>query len=99
MVYEKASELLERLPEDYVEDDYKAKLQKLGGLAVPLNIFLFQVSYPALGPCALAMLVVSAISLAPQGSAQPTFFSVSPTGHCYVYWLNAAIGEILVSLA
>lgn len=43
MVYEKASELLERLPEDYIEDDYKAKLQKLGGLAVPLNIFLFQV--------------------------------------------------------
>lgn len=43
VVYEKASELLERLPEDYIEDDYKAKLQKLGGLAVPLNIFLFQV--------------------------------------------------------
>lgn len=43
VVYEKASELLERLPEDYVEDDYKAKLQKLGGLAIPLNIFLFQV--------------------------------------------------------
>lgn len=43
VVYEKATELLERLPEDYIEDDYKAKLQKLGGLAVPLNIFLFQV--------------------------------------------------------
>lgn len=43
MVFEKAAELLERLPEDYIEDDYKAKLQKLGGLAVPLNIFLFQV--------------------------------------------------------
>ena len=42
-MYEKATELLERLPEDYIEDDYKAKLQKLGGLAVPLNIFLFQV--------------------------------------------------------
>lgn len=45
VVYEKASELLERLPEDYIEDDYKAKLQKLGGLTVPLNIFLFQVKY------------------------------------------------------
>lgn len=44
MVFEKAAELLERLPEDYIEDDYKAKLQKLGGLAVPLNIFLFQVT-------------------------------------------------------
>ena len=42
-MYEKAAELLDRLPEDYVEDDYRAKLQKLGGLAVPLNIFLFQV--------------------------------------------------------
>ncbi|CAN0149606.1 unnamed protein product [Ectocarpus sp. 6 AP-2014] len=42
VVFEKAAELLERLPEDYIEDDYKAKLQKLGGLAVPLNIFLFQ---------------------------------------------------------
>lgn len=43
VVYDKATELLERLPEDYIEDDYRAKLQKLGGLAVPLNIFLFQV--------------------------------------------------------
>ena len=42
VVYEKCSELLERLPEDYKEDDYKAKLNKLGGLAIPLNIFLFQ---------------------------------------------------------
>jgi len=41
-VYEKASELLERVPADYVEDDYKLKIQKLGGLTVPLNIFLFQ---------------------------------------------------------
>lgn len=47
VVYDKATELLERLPEDYVEDDYKAKLQKLGGLAVPLNIFLFQVGWIA----------------------------------------------------
>src|SRR5690606_32030335 len=42
IVYDKATELLERLPEFYVEDDYKAKLQKLGGLAIPMNIFLFQ---------------------------------------------------------
>lgn len=45
VVYDKATELLERLPEDYIEDDYRAKLQKLGGLAVPLNIFLFQVGW------------------------------------------------------
>jgi Dynein heavy chain C-terminal domain len=37
-----AGELLGRLPEDYIEDEYKVKLQKLGGLAIPLNIFLFQ---------------------------------------------------------
>jgi dynein heavy chain len=42
IVYEKAEELLERVPEDYVEDDYKLKIKKLGGLTVPLNIFLFQ---------------------------------------------------------
>ncbi|TYZ61675.1 hypothetical protein PybrP1_000691 [[Pythium] brassicae (nom. inval.)] len=42
VVCEKARELLERLPEDYVEDDYKAKISRLGGLTVPLNIFLFQ---------------------------------------------------------
>merc|ERR1711988_757928 len=42
LVYEKATELLERVPEDYVEDDYKQKIQKLGGLSIPLNIFLFQ---------------------------------------------------------
>ena len=41
-VYEKANELLERLPEDYIEDDYKVKIAKLGGLSVPLNIFLYQ---------------------------------------------------------
>lgn len=42
IAYEKATELLDRLPEDYVEEDYKSKIQKLGGLTVPLNIFLFQ---------------------------------------------------------
>jgi len=42
IVYEKATELLERVPDDYIEDDYKKKIQKLGGLTVPLNIFLYQ---------------------------------------------------------
>ena len=42
VVYEKASELLKRLPEDYGEDEYKSKIRKLGGMAVPMNIFLFQ---------------------------------------------------------
>jgi len=39
---EKAAELVGKLPEDYIEDDYKLKIRKLGGLDVPLNIFLFQ---------------------------------------------------------
>lgn len=30
------------MPDDYIEDDYKKKIQKLGGLTVPLNIFLYQ---------------------------------------------------------
>jgi len=42
IVYEKATELLERVPDDYIEDEYKGKIQKLGGLSVPLNIFLYQ---------------------------------------------------------
>ena len=42
IVYEKASELLKRLPEDYEEDAYKAKIRKLGGMTIPMNIFLFQ---------------------------------------------------------
>jgi dynein heavy chain len=41
-VFEKATDLLEKLPEDYVEDDYKVKILKLGGLSIPLNIFLYQ---------------------------------------------------------
>ena len=42
LAYDKATELLDRLPLDYVEDDYKARIQKLGGLGIPLNIFLYQ---------------------------------------------------------
>ncbi len=41
-VYDKAAELLGRLPEDYVEETYRSRLKTLGGLTVPLNIFLFQ---------------------------------------------------------
>merc|ERR1711871_1718214 len=41
-VTRKATELISRLPEEYNEDDYKHKINKLGGLTIPLNIFLFQ---------------------------------------------------------
>merc|ERR1711871_470635 len=42
VVFEKAVELAARMPEYYREDDYNAKINKLGGFSVPLNIFLFQ---------------------------------------------------------
>jgi len=42
VVKEKATELLGRMPENYVEEEYKIKINKLGGLTIPLNIFLYQ---------------------------------------------------------
>merc|ERR1719231_1169574 len=42
IVYEKCDELLESFPADYVEDDYLEKINGMGGLGVPLNIFLYQ---------------------------------------------------------
>jgi dynein heavy chain len=42
VVYDKAREILDKMPEQYIEEEYKAKIQRLGGLTVPLNIFLYQ---------------------------------------------------------
>lgn len=42
VVAEKAKDILSRMPEFYVEEEYKLKINKLGGLTVPLNIFLYQ---------------------------------------------------------
>ena len=42
IVYDQAGDLLETSPDNYIPDDYNAKIRKLGGLDVPLNIFLFQ---------------------------------------------------------
>eukprot|EP01029_Cantina_marsupialis_P005375 TRINITY_DN157_c1_g2_i1.p1 TRINITY_DN157_c1_g2~~TRINITY_DN157_c1_g2_i1.p1 ORF type:complete len:3733 (+),score=1529.44 TRINITY_DN157_c1_g2_i1:1436-11200(+) len=42
MVIEKSTELLSQLPDDFKEEEYKARIRKLGGMEVPLNIFLFQ---------------------------------------------------------
>jgi dynein heavy chain, axonemal len=42
IVGEKAQEILSRMPERYVEEEYKLKINKLGGLSIPLNIFLYQ---------------------------------------------------------
>jgi dynein heavy chain len=41
-VTRKCKEFISRLPEEYNVDDYTFKIQKLGGLTIPLNIFLFQ---------------------------------------------------------
>jgi dynein heavy chain len=41
-VYDKAGQLFSKMPEDYVEELYKQKIQLIGGLAVPLNMFLYQ---------------------------------------------------------
>ena len=42
IVYEKCEELLESMPADYIEDDFLERINGMGGLAIPLNIFLFQ---------------------------------------------------------
>ena len=42
IVGDKAQEILSRMPERYIEEEYKIKINKLGGLSVPLNIFLYQ---------------------------------------------------------
>lgn len=42
IVSEKAADIVARMPEAYVEEEYKVRINKLGGLTVPLNIFLYQ---------------------------------------------------------
>jgi dynein heavy chain len=42
IIYDKAAELLEKLPADFVEEEYILRIKKMGGLSVPLNIFLYQ---------------------------------------------------------
>ena len=42
VVSAKCSELLGTAPDNYVEDHYLDQIQKMGGLGVPLNIFLMQ---------------------------------------------------------
>mmetsp|Transcript_15052 Transcript_15052/g.14432 ORF Transcript_15052/g.14432 Transcript_15052/m.14432 type:complete len:1794 (-) Transcript_15052:1278-6659(-) len=42
IVSEKAEDILKRMPERYIEEEYKVRINKLGGLSIPLNIFLYQ---------------------------------------------------------
>merc|ERR1711865_247775 len=90
IAYEKAEELLERLPEDYHEEDYKAKIQKLGGLSIPLNIFLFQEIQRLQEPkklfVPLPVLHVSANDQVLQKKINKEMFNVSPyESPCYKY--------------
>ena len=43
VVMEKAEELLQKMPEAYVEEEFKSRIvNRLGGLSIPLNIYLYQ---------------------------------------------------------
>ena len=42
VVLEKVAELHEKLPQNFVVEIYQEQIQKQGGLAIPLNIFLYQ---------------------------------------------------------
>jgi dynein heavy chain, axonemal len=42
IVNEKAADLASKMPADFVVDEYEYQIKKLGGLGVPLNIFLYQ---------------------------------------------------------
>jgi len=42
VVMEKCTDLLAKVPSDYVEEEYKAAIRDIGGLSVPLNMFLYQ---------------------------------------------------------
>jgi dynein heavy chain len=42
IVVDKCNELLDKMPDNYVEDDYVQKIRRLGGMGKPLNVFLYQ---------------------------------------------------------
>jgi dynein heavy chain, axonemal len=42
LVIAKCQELLQSMPLEYMDDEYEEKISSLGGLDVPLNIFLYQ---------------------------------------------------------
>ncbi|KAL3815567.1 hypothetical protein ACHAXA_000299 [Cyclostephanos tholiformis] len=98
VVYEKASELLKRLPENYEEDDCKLKIKKLGGMAVPMNIFLFQEIQRFKNVVSKVRFTLTQLQLAINGEVvmtaelQETLDSVFDARVPY-YWENTLTGD------
>jgi dynein heavy chain len=98
IVYEKATELLSRLPEDYEEDDYKAKIRKLGGMTIPMNIFLFQEIQRLQNVIAKVRFTLTQLQLAIKGEVvmtaelQETLDSMFDARVPY-YWENTLTGD------
>ena len=98
MVYEKSTQLQEKMPEDYVEDDYKVKIQKLGGMAIPMNIFLFQEIQRLQAVIAKVRFILAQLQLAIKGEVvmtaelQETLDSMFDAKVPY-YWENTLTGD------
>eukprot|EP00814_Leptocylindrus_danicus_P009510 CAMPEP_0116004988 /NCGR_PEP_ID=MMETSP0321-20121206/911_1 /TAXON_ID=163516 /ORGANISM="Leptocylindrus danicus var. danicus, Strain B650" /LENGTH=4605 /DNA_ID=CAMNT_0003473357 /DNA_START=128 /DNA_END=13942 /DNA_ORIENTATION=- len=98
IVYDKCSELLSRLPEDYIEDDYKAKIRKFGGMTVPMNIFLFQEIQRLQNVLAKVRFTMVQLQLAIKGEVvmtaelQETLDSIFDAKVPY-YWENTLTGD------
>ena len=61
-----------KMPEYYVEDIYKANIQALGGLSIPLNMFLFQEIQRLQEVLELVKVMLKAIQLAIKGEVVMT---------------------------
>jgi len=98
VVYEKCTDLQERLPEDHNEDDYKVKIQKLGGMAIPMNIFLFQELQRLQNVIAKVRFVLAQLQLAIKGEVvmtgelQETLDSMFDARVPH-YWENTLTGD------
>ena len=98
VVYEKATDLQERLPEDYNEDYYKVKIQKLGGMAIPMNIFLFQELQRLQNVIAKVRFTLAQLQLAIKDEVvmtaelQETLYSMFDAKVPY-YWENTLTGD------
>jgi dynein heavy chain len=98
VVFDKCTDLQERLPEDYNEDDYKAKIQKLGGMTIPMNIFLFQELQRLQNVIAKVRFILAQLQLAIKGEVvmtgelQETLDSMFDAKVPH-YWENTLTGD------